>query len=321
MGALADVEALPPHQTLRQDRMSLSFPKILIVVRAGRNSLHRSWSHLCHKLADVAVSTYDDTDWSGPDVNYLHHAPGGKFSGIKKFFEQYPNLTDTYDYIWAFEDDLLLPYSSLATTRDLLARFRFQLAAPSLSYESFFSWPITVQNENMLFRGTDFVEIMAPIMSRDFLQLALPHFDENFTSWGYEWLWRKLLNDRRSFAAILDAAPITHTRPLGQGSLYKDRSRTTATKEMADVIDKFVLDRGEHFRSLFGVTNDETPHLLLGDKLLNEMLGGYRRLLDYNFNGFSRCIDALLKKNRPVATIDQMRGLDGFIKIEAGFPT
>ena len=54
----------------------MTSPSILILVRAGRDSLHRSWSHLCHQIADVAVSTYDDTDWSGPDVNYLHHVPG-----------------------------------------------------------------------------------------------------------------------------------------------------------------------------------------------------------------------------------------------------
>jgi hypothetical protein len=66
----------------------MTSPSILILVRAGRDSLHRSWSHLCHQIADVAVSTYDDTDWSGPDVNYLHHVPGGKFCGIKQFFEE-----------------------------------------------------------------------------------------------------------------------------------------------------------------------------------------------------------------------------------------
>ena len=147
--------------------------------------------------------------------------PGGKFSDIKKFFEEYPNLIEICDYVWTFEDDVLLPYSSLVKARSLLEKYRFKLAAPSLSFESFFGWPIAVQNERMLFRGTDFVEIMAPIMSRDFLRLALPHFDENFSSWGYEWLWRKLLNDGRAFAAILDAAPIVHARPMGQGSLYK----------------------------------------------------------------------------------------------------
>jgi hypothetical protein len=294
-----------------------SFPRILIVVRAGRNSLHRSWSYSCHPIADVAVSTYDDTDWSGPDVNYLHHAPGGKFQGIKRFFAENPNLLEAYDYVWAFEDDLLLPYSSLEKIQSLLAQFRFRLATPSLSYESFFSWPMTVQNERMLFRGTDFVEIMAPLMSRDFLRLALPHFDENYSSWGYEWLWRNILNDGKSFAATLDAAPIVHTRPVGKGSLYKNLPPGTpsAKEERNALIDKFGVDRNEPFRTLFGVTIDHSG-LLVGDDLLHEMLGGYRRLLNYNFGNFSRCVDALLTTNRPTVTIDQLRAMSGFIEVE-----
>ncbi len=292
-------------------------PRILIVVRAGRNSLHRSWSYLCHPIADVAVSTYDDTDWSGPDVNYLHHAPGGKFRGIRLFFADNPVLLEAYDYVWAFEDDLLLPYPSLERIRSLLAQFRFPLAAPALSYESFFSWPMAVQNERLLFRGTDFVEIMAPLMSRDFLRVALPHFDENHSGWGYEWLWRKILNDQKSFAAILDAAPIIHTRPIGKGSLYKNvPAGTPSAKEERDALfEKFDLGRGEPFRTLFGVTIEDS-RLLLGDQLLCEMLGGYPRLLERNFGNFTRCIDALLTKNRPTATVDRLREMAGFIEVE-----
>jgi len=32
--------------------------------------------------------------------------PGGKFSDIKKFFEEYPNLIEIRDYVWTFEDDV-----------------------------------------------------------------------------------------------------------------------------------------------------------------------------------------------------------------------
>jgi hypothetical protein len=295
--------------------MSLPPPKILIVVRAGRNSLHRSWSYLRRERVDVAVSTYDDTDWSGPDANFLHHAPGGEFFGIKKFLEAHPGLIDEYDYLWAFEDDLLLPYTSLVTVQALLAEFQFCLAAPSLSRESFFSWPITLQNDGVLLRGTDFVEIMAPIMSRDFLKLALPHFDENFSSWGYEWLWRKFLSDRGSFAVILDAAPIVHTRRTGDGPLYAGRPASMATQEMDDLIQKFGLTR-EPFRLLFGISNEQVPRLLLGNDLLHQMLVGYRGLMEYDFQSYSQCIDEILKGNRPIATIDQLRCLHGFTEIE-----
>jgi hypothetical protein len=37
----------------------MTCPSILILIRARRDSLHRSWSHLCRQIADVAVSTYD----------------------------------------------------------------------------------------------------------------------------------------------------------------------------------------------------------------------------------------------------------------------
>nr|WP_294501108.1 hypothetical protein [uncultured Rhodopila sp.] len=295
--------------------MSLSSPKILIVVRAGRNSLHRSWSYLRRERVDVAVSTYEDADWAGPDADFLHHAPGGKFLGIKHFLAENPGLIDQYDYMWAFEDDLLLPYSSLVTVQALLARFRFFLAAPSLSAESFFGWPLTVQNETMLWRGTDFVEIMAPIMSRDFLKLALPYFDENFSSWGYEWLWRRFLNETGSFAAILDAAPIVHTRPPGCSTLYDAGSRSVAIQEMNDLISKFKLTK-EPFRNLFGITNEQTPRLLTANNLLHRMIGGYRGLMDHNFDNYGRCIDGLLNHHRPIAAIDQLRCLNGFAEVE-----
>jgi hypothetical protein len=72
------------------------------------------------------------------------------------------------------------------------------------------------------------------------------------------------------------------------------------------------------FRSLFGLTIDEPTRLLTGDDLLHEMLGGYHRLLDYNFGNFTRCIDMFLKSNRPVARIDELRCPDGFGRIEGG---
>src|ERR1700730_16184412 len=60
----------------------------------------------------------------------------------------------------------------------------------------------------------------------------------------------------------------------------------------------------------------DTP--LKTDDVLHEMLGGYHRLLDYNFGNFTRCIDMLLKSNRPVAGMDELRCLDGFGRIEGG---
>ena len=170
-------------------------PRILIIVRAGRNSIHRSWIWTINGLADVAVSAYDDSDFSGDGARYVHAFVGGKFPGVMAFIERHPEVIDEYEYFWLFEDDLVLPFESLQRISALLARFRFVLSAPGLSYYSFFTWPLAVANSRFLFRGTDFVEVMMPIMSRAFLLAAMPAFNDNYTAWGHEWLWRKLLNE------------------------------------------------------------------------------------------------------------------------------
>ena len=54
----------------------LSRPRILIIVRAGCRSIHRSWTWLTAALADVAISAYDDSDFSADDAHYLRpHVP------------------------------------------------------------------------------------------------------------------------------------------------------------------------------------------------------------------------------------------------------
>jgi hypothetical protein len=62
--------------------------KILIIVRAGRESLHHLFASGCGPYADIAVSTFEDVDWSGPDVKYTHYAPGGKYQGLSDFSQR-----------------------------------------------------------------------------------------------------------------------------------------------------------------------------------------------------------------------------------------
>jgi hypothetical protein len=292
--------------------------KILIIVRAGRESMHHLFSHDCHDFADIAVSTFEDVDWSGPGVKFTHYARGGKFQGISDFFKKHPDLIDIYDYFWCFEDDLEMQPETLATIHALLTRFRFMLAAPALTPDSHFSWTVAMQNEKLLFRGTDFVEIMAPIMSRLFLKAALPYFAENFTSYGYEWLWQRILKEHNSFAAILDSTPVRHGRPLGSGSLYKNRPGQGNIKDdFDDFIIKFNLDPAVNFRNRFAITNEPSPRLLTGDLMVHEMQGGYGGLTSVNPSAASWTIDELLNRFRPTETLKELRNLSGFNLVES----
>jgi hypothetical protein len=139
-------------------------PRILLILRAGKNSVHRSWIWTIRNLVDVAISTYDDSDYSSDGVAlWFHHWPGGKLAGVKNFLETNLGVFDNYDYFWLFEDDLTLPISSLRTMISLVDRFKFSLSAPALTSESIMGYPINMTNSRFLFRGTNFVEMMMPI--------------------------------------------------------------------------------------------------------------------------------------------------------------
>jgi hypothetical protein len=315
---VSDAQIGPTHDQMAAITAALTnLPTILMIVRAGQSTIHPSWIYTAAPHVDVALSVYDGSDFSQHPIVKQHSASCGKFQGIKALFDAYPQLSEAYDYFWIFDDDLYLPHETILMVRRMLAVFRFALAAPALSHTSFFSWPINIRNDRLLFRGTDFVEIMAPIMSRGFLATCLPHFGENHSGWGQEWLWRRFLRERGQFAAILDAAPIVHTRPFGRGTIYKDRPPGCAdpNSERDQLITKFALDPGIAFRNQFGVTSGSAPRLLAGVDLIQEMLPGYNALLRHDQAALLRCFDHLLKQG-PMVTIEDLRSLVGFDLVE-----
>jgi hypothetical protein len=299
---------------------SVAPPRVLIIVRAGRDSVHRSWLSTVNGLADVALSIYDDRDWPADGVTFVHHARGGKFPGLMAFFEAFPEVIESYDYFWLFEDDLHLPFESLRQTVDILRVFPFDLAAPSLTYDSFFSWPIAVRNSQFLFRCTNFVEVMAPIMSRAFLRRAMPAFNENYSAWGHEWLWERLLAETRSFAAILDSAPITHGRPFGAGSLYQNCPKDCWTPE-ADkerLLEKYGLDGNVKFRNYFAVTAGKPNRILVNDEFVEHGLPGYAEMQTLHRDNFSYCLETFSNAARPVAMLSDLRDNAEFRMVLAG---
>jgi len=292
--------------------------KILIIVRAGRDSLHPLFAGDCGPYADIAVSTFEDVDWSGPGVKFTHYARGGKYQGVSDFFAQNRQVVDAYDYFWFFEDDLEMKPETLAAVHGLLTRFRFMLAAPALTPDSHFSWTIAVRHAGLLFRGTDFVEQMAPIMSREFLRAALPHFAESYTGFGYEWLWQRLLLERGGFAAILDSTPIRHGRPLGSGMLYKNRPEDSNNEqEVRDFINKFGLDSKVGFVNRFALTNEDVPRLLTGEALIRDMTESFVKNYPEDAGKADWCVNELMHRYRPRDTLEDLRKMQGFSQIEA----
>jgi hypothetical protein len=287
--------------------------KILLVLRAGAGSLHRSWTHICAGRIDVAMSMYDDSRIEDGAFAVVHRHAGPKFRGLAAFFAANDWVIDAYTHFWLFDDDIFLPFESLLMIQDIVERYQFALCAPSLTPESFMAWPITVQNSAFYLRVCDFVEGMAPIMSRAFLQRALPRFNENHSGWGHEWLWRRDLKAMGALAANLDAAPIVHTRPQGTGTLYftAGGERIDPFAEWDSLLAKHGIEKdAEPFQNFFGLGRaDRRP--VYGADFQAKALAGYESLRVHNPAYHQKCMEFLRNAPKPLATLDAIRTMPG----------
>ncbi len=188
--------------------------KDLLIVRAGRNSAHKNW--LADKRSfDLIVFGYEelpDELTSGADESIIITGP--KVAAWRKLFDQRPELLTRYEQIAMVDDDLLCTAHDLDTVFEYGRRYKLSLWQPSLTWDSYFSYGVTLHNPQFQLRYVNYVELMCPFFSADQLRRSLPLF-----TLGYETvidrLWCRLRPDGDRAYAIIDAVQIRHSRPVG----------------------------------------------------------------------------------------------------------
>lgn len=214
----------------------------LAVVRAGDNSLHPHWA-VDTTAFDVAISYFgQDDSREFPEARYVHRLKAGKWDGIASFFQAFPDVQDAYDYFWFPDDDLDLTAAKADALLAAGIAHNLDLWQPSLDRQSYFGLPITLHIPGLTLRHTNFVEIMAPVLSRRLLQATLPLFSTTRSGFGLDYLWPQMVEQMRHGAtdgcAVLDGLTITHTRPVGSvlKKVIATASGPTSREEFAQVL-------------------------------------------------------------------------------------
>jgi len=187
----------------------------LLILRAGDRSLHEKWLLGTRINFDLVVLYYGnktDLPWS----EQLIAIKGSKWEGLSQYLSTNQQW-QAYDYIGLPDDDLLCTGDDWSDFFDIMRQERLQLAQPSLQRGSYYSHKITLQIPFFKLRRTNFVEVMAPCMSRRFLEYALPDFSFSKSGWGMDIYWPQLLKEKfkGESPAIVDAVSVLHTRPVG----------------------------------------------------------------------------------------------------------
>ncbi len=196
----------------------------LVFARVGGQSLHRAW------LAEVAtdrnwhlqLSSYDAELTGLTDGDFpLSIDTGTKWDSIGRYFTDNNDLLDRYDYVMFPDDDLLFGSGMISKIFDISAMANLDIAQPALLPESYFSYPIVLQCPRFRLRYTNYVEPMCPVIRTSYLKMLLPLLASWRTGWGQDDIWTLLMPEPAYRAAVIDAAPILHTRPLYTGDIYR----------------------------------------------------------------------------------------------------
>ena len=213
----------------------------LVIVRAGDSSLHERWlAGGGDRNWDLWISYFgDDPNRFRRDDCLRIDAKGPKWSALHALISERRSEIERYDYIWLPDDDLGADLPTVNRLFDICRANDLELAQPALSIQSYGSHMITLNCSTFRLRFTTFVEIMAPCFRRDFLDRCLPTLGETISGWGLDFVWPGWASGTDK-VGIVDAAVVTHTRPVG-GPNYKLVSErgTTAQREAEEAFARY----------------------------------------------------------------------------------
>lgn len=215
----------------------------LVLVRAGDQSTHPEWLEGADRNFDIFVSYFGkQEDRYADSAEYHENRKGMKWPILGELLQAHPELVDRYAYFWFPDDDLVASTETVNRMFDHAAAFQLALSQPALTRDSYFTWPLLLHDASYELRFTRFIEVMGPVFDRSALRVCLPSFTESTSGWGLDSLWPGLLADRGEEAiAIIDAAPVRHSRPVGGGELYKNTGMSVANQDKAALFAKYGL--------------------------------------------------------------------------------
>ena len=191
--------------------------KDLIIVRAGKRSLHNVW--LDPKTPppwDLLICPYEEIPSAQPEgvlMSEVVPASKWKWGALNILLNAWQEWRN-YRYVLMADDDLLASQETWSKFFERCAHYGAQLAQPGLMFGSYFSHGMTMQNTQFVARRVSFVEIMMPCFRSDVLAQLQGTFgvSPSGSGFGLDLLWAKQLEYKHLF--IIDETPVHHTRPV-----------------------------------------------------------------------------------------------------------
>lgn len=187
--------------------------KNIIFYTTGSNTNFLEKLSAKNRQFDLFVVNYEPEkiSYKTECYEYLVEESGYKFPTIYKAILNF-NLLDKYDFFWFCDYDILTNVYDVNNLFSIAKKFNLNIAQPSLTTDSFYSYNLFIHNPGCFIRYVKWVEIMCPLFSRNALRKCIETFDFTYSGWGLDLLWGKILNYKR--IAVVDKIEVTHVNKV-----------------------------------------------------------------------------------------------------------
>lgn len=201
--------------------------RFLLIVNKGPGALEipregNAWDmmDIYFMKKDIEAVSSDPTRSKADFVVFETNRNMRKFAIIKRAFEQLSALWH-YEAVMMLDDDLVPVDCSITDIFERFMRTGFRVGQPALSADSYWSHEVVLRNSRFLWRRTNFVEVMCPILTREAMHEYIGLFDETISAFGLDVYWSSKEWEARGGVVVLDSTPMRHTRPVRGGVAYQ----------------------------------------------------------------------------------------------------
>ena len=274
--------------------------KALILVRCGNKSLHDNWVKNDVNY-DIVLLPYESVDFaSNQNTTLMTVSKGQKWKPVYNYIMNNIDFICEYSHVWIPDDDLDVNAGILSEFFAAAQREGVKLAQPSLTLDSYYSHLITLSFPYSYSRAVSFVEVMAPLFSRQALLDCLWTFNLNESGWGLEDLWYKILSNKSDFESnqviIYDCFSVKHTRPVGGQNRGLGKNSNSPMKEKTQIQADWKLLEN---RSIFSIQYQHKDRSLSTDS--KEDARYVRKLIDKNVKTMSEKLPVNIRWKRSAA--------------------
>lgn len=179
--------------------------------------------------------------WYHEDVGFKHH--------IYKRLIETRGLLDRYDWIWMPDYDVHLEQEEIERMFRIAQDYNLNICQPSLTHDSYHSFPLVLNDPTKFMRYTNYVEIMCPLFKTEALRKVLWTFTLTYSGWAQDFLWARDLNYER--LAIIDDIQASHVKPV-ESQNWELPSGLNADQELDMVIKLMGLKKEDFWPKVVG---------------------------------------------------------------------